>query len=78
VKAFRVEQTFTIATGDLCEATKAWAELVEVAGDLGFISEGGALGEMKPEDVVAGSELEKHLASRNQAERDRDDTRAAA
>jgi hypothetical protein len=61
MKGFRVEQRFTIAAEDLAEAMKRWEILNEEAESIGFLPECGALGEMKPSEVIPGSPLAKHM-----------------
>jgi hypothetical protein len=47
MKAFAVEQRYTVAADDIGEVTKRWAELNELAEELGFQDAGGSVGESK-------------------------------
>lgn len=59
MKPFRSGIDLTIAAPDLGIATKKWDELTACAEDLGFNLEGGFVSEMKPEEVIPGSPIDR-------------------
>jgi hypothetical protein len=63
VKPFRASIELTVAAPDLTAASIKWDDLQSAADALGFHLEGGAVGEMDPEDVIAGSPLDEQLST---------------
>jgi hypothetical protein len=60
-KPFRAEIRFTLLAENLEEAGELLDRIDNFAEALGFFGEGGAIDQMKQEEVVPGSPLEKRL-----------------